>query len=119
MESRCIAFALVVLLLVPGAGFQLLNGNQMLNAQEPKSSEQEKVADIVLPKLGQKLTDGQVASFAKLALKNINTEYPNKPSNVVWDSDSVREPKEMHPAFYGCFDWHALIGTAAFMGIGC
>lgn len=109
MESRCIAFALVVLLLVPGAGFQLLNGNQMLNAQEPKSSEQEKVADIVLPKLGQKLTDGQVASFAKLALKNINTEYPNKPSNVVWDSDSVREPKEMHPAFYGCFDWHSSV----------
>ncbi|MFK7768103.1 MAG: DUF2891 domain-containing protein [Mariniblastus sp.] len=65
--------------------------------------------DIVLPTLGQRLTDEQVASFARLALKNIQTEYPNKPSNVVVDEASVRTPKEMHPAFYGCFDWHSSV----------
>lgn len=79
------------------------------DAQESKKAGQDDLADIVLPNLGDKLTDAQVASFVKLALKNINTEYPNKPNNVVWDAESVRQPKEMHPAFYGCFDWHSSV----------
>jgi hypothetical protein len=79
--------------------------SNMLIGQETKSADD----DIVLPKLGDKLTDEQVASFAKLALKNIQTEYPNKPGNVVVDADSVRSPKVMHPAFYGCFDWHSSV----------
>ena len=62
-----------------------------------------------LPTLGSKLTDDQVVMFAELALKNIHTQYPNKPSNVVVDQASVRTPKEMHPAFYGCFDWHSSV----------
>jgi hypothetical protein len=62
-----------------------------------------------LPTLGQKLTDAQVVMFADLALKNIQTEYPNKPSNVVVDKASVRTPAEMHPAFFGCFDWHSSV----------
>lgn len=62
-----------------------------------------------MPKLGDRLTDAQVSAFAKLALKNIQTEYPNKPGNVVVDAASVRTPREMHPAFYGCFDWHSAV----------
>ena len=70
----------------------------------------EKNSDIEnLPTLGSKLTDSQVEMFADLALKNIQTEYPNKPSNVVVDEASVRTPKKMHPAFYGCFDWHSSV----------
>ena len=72
--------------------------------------EKEKTVDEVeMPKLGDRLSDSQVASFAKLALKNIQTEYPNKPGNVVVDDESVRTPKEMHPAFFGCFDWHSSV----------
>ena len=72
--------------------------------------EKEKTVDEVeMPKLGDRLSDSQVASFAKLALKNIQTEYPNKPGNVVVDDESVRTPKAMHPAFYGCFDWHSSV----------
>lgn len=62
-----------------------------------------------LPKLGDQLTQDQVVAFAKLALKGMDQEYPNKPSNVVTDKASVRSPKEMHPAFYGCFDWHSAL----------
>jgi hypothetical protein len=62
-----------------------------------------------LPQLGDRLTQEQVVAFAELALKNIQTEYPNKPSNVVVDEASVRTPREMHPAFYGCFDWHSSV----------
>ena len=72
--------------------------------------EKEKTVDEVeMPKLGDRLSDSQVASFAKLALNNIQTEYPNKPGNVVVDDESVRTPKAMHPAFYGCFDWHSSV----------
>ncbi len=77
----------------------------MAKAQEPESSSEE----VTLPKLGDPLTDEQVVSFATLALKNIQTEYPNKPSNVVVDEASVRTPQTMHPAFYGCFDWHSSV----------
>ena len=60
-----------------------------------------------LPRLGDALTDAQVVAFSQLALKGMDQEYPNKPSNVVVDRPSVRTPKEMHPAFFGCFDWHS------------
>ena len=62
-----------------------------------------------LPKLGSELSAGQVAGFAELALKNIDIEYPNKPSNVMAGPESVRSPKSMHPAFCGSFDWHSSI----------
>lgn len=62
-----------------------------------------------LPTIGQSLSDKQVTLFAELALKNIDIEYPNKPSNVLAGPESIRSPKEMHPAFYGSFDWHSSI----------
>lgn len=62
-----------------------------------------------VPTLGDRLTDAQVVAFSKLALKGMDQEYPNKPSNVVVDRASVRSPKEMHPAFFGCFDWHSAL----------
>ena len=62
-----------------------------------------------LPNLGDRLTDAQVCQFAELALKGIHTEYPNKPSNVMADNSSVQSPQAMHPAFYGCFDWHSSV----------
>lgn len=55
------------------------------------------------------LTDNQVTAFAKLALAGIPTEYPNKPSNVMNAAADVRSPKEMHPAFFGNFDWHSSV----------
>lgn len=75
--------------------------------QDPLDSSS--VDTIDMPQLGQALTDDQVLAFAKLALENIQTEYPNKPSNVVVDEASVRTPRQMHPAFYGCFDWHSSV----------
>ena len=62
-----------------------------------------------LPKLGQLLTDEQVASFARLALDGIEKEYPNKLSHVLTDAESARTPRELHPVFYGSFDWHSSV----------
>ncbi len=62
-----------------------------------------------LPKPGDRLRPERVVRFARLALANIAREYPNKPSNVMVGPESVRSPREMHPAFYGCFDWHSSV----------
>jgi DUF2891 family protein len=47
------------------------------------------------------------ARFAGLALKCLHDEYPNHIS-VTMDRDAdARPPRELTPAFYGCFDWHS------------
>ena len=55
------------------------------------------------------LTSELVSQLANLALKGLDQEYPNKPSNVMVGPESVQTPREMHPAFYGCFDWHSSV----------
>src|SRR5262249_13286735 len=55
------------------------------------------------------LTQEQASAFARLALKGIQCEYPNHPGHVVNDAADVKHPRELHPAFYGCFDWHSSV----------
>ena len=56
-----------------------------------------------------RLTIEGASHFAGLALKCIHQEYPNKPGEVLADSGDLKSPKEMHPAFYGCYDWHSSV----------
>ena len=60
-------------------------------------------------KPGDALTDDQVTRFARLAIEGIPQQYPNKPSNVMVGPESVLSPQEMHPVFFGCFDWHSSV----------
>ncbi len=62
-----------------------------------------------IPQPGQPLSDVQVAAFARLALKGIEKEYPNKPSDTLLGPESVVPPHVVHPVFYGCFDWHSSV----------
>jgi hypothetical protein len=55
------------------------------------------------------LSAEQAATFARLALAGIEREFPNKPSNVMATAADVRSPQDMHPAFYGSFDWHSSV----------
>jgi Protein of unknown function (DUF2891) len=55
------------------------------------------------------LNEKQASHFAGLALKCVGREYPNKPEHVVNTSADVRSPKSLHPAFYGCYDWHSSV----------
>ena len=55
------------------------------------------------------LTQNQASHFAQLALKCARKEYPNKLDHTMNDADEVRSPKTLHPAFYGCFDWHSTV----------
>ena len=42
-------------------------------------------------------------------MKCIAKEYPNKPEHVMNDGRDVDNPRKLHPAFYGCFDWHSSV----------
>jgi hypothetical protein len=55
------------------------------------------------------LTREQASRFARLALKCVAKEYPNKLDHVMNDRDEVQNPRALHPAFYGCFDWHSSV----------
>jgi hypothetical protein len=55
------------------------------------------------------LTQGEASHFAGLALRCVAKEYPNKPDHTINDASEVREPRALHPAFYGCLDWHSSV----------
>jgi hypothetical protein len=55
------------------------------------------------------LTRERASAFAKLALKGAARQYPNKPGHVLLDDADARTPKALHPAFYGCYDWHSCV----------
>ncbi|MCT4615918.1 MAG: DUF2891 domain-containing protein [Marinifilaceae bacterium] len=55
------------------------------------------------------LNQEQAAKIALLPLHGIYTEYPNKLSQVLSSASELKSPKELHPAFYGCFDWHSAV----------
>jgi hypothetical protein len=56
-----------------------------------------------------KMTQKQASAFARLALKAIQKEYPNKPADVLNSDKDVKTPRAVHPAFYGSFDWHSSV----------
>lgn len=55
------------------------------------------------------LTLENAGKLATLPLACIQVEYPNKLDHVISSSDAIQEPKNLHPAFYGCFDWHSSV----------
>ena len=57
----------------------------------------------------QALTEKQASHFAALALKCVTREFPNKPEHVINNNSEVLSPKTLHPAFYGCYDWHSSV----------
>ena len=57
----------------------------------------------------QDLTVSQANHLATLPIKCLQQEYPNKLSQLLIDSTEIASPKILHPAFYGCFDWHSSV----------
>jgi hypothetical protein len=47
--------------------------------------------------------------FAALALDCVHREYPNKIAHVLAGDEDVGPPRELTPAFYGCYDWHSSV----------
>lgn len=47
--------------------------------------------------------------FMQLALDCVQREYPNKISHVLQSGEDALTPRELYPAFYGCYDWHSAV----------
>jgi len=47
--------------------------------------------------------------FAALALECVHKEYPNKIAHVLQGDEDVAPPRELTPAFFGCYDWHSSV----------
>ncbi len=55
------------------------------------------------------LDAGAAARFADLALHCVHLEYPNKLAHTLASDADVQPPRQLTPAFYGCYDWHSSV----------
>jgi hypothetical protein len=54
--------------------------------------------------------DSDLASkLARMPLAHLRRELPHKLDHLVLADADLRRPHELHPAFYGCFDWHSAV----------
>jgi len=47
--------------------------------------------------------------LAHLPIGCVGKEYPNKLNQTLAGDEDLRSPSELHPAFFGCFDWHSSV----------
>lgn len=55
------------------------------------------------------LKQSLATKLVQLSLDCVGREYPNKPGDVQSSDKDVLPPRKLHPAFYGCFDWHSAV----------
>ena len=61
------------------------------------------------PAVASQADELHAARFARLALDCVHLEYPNKIAHVLNGDGDARPPRELTPAFYGCYDWHSSV----------
>ena len=47
--------------------------------------------------------------LVSLPMNCVNVEFPNKLGQTIGGVEDLKSPKDLHPAFYGCFDWHSSV----------
>lgn len=55
------------------------------------------------------MTREKAEKLVELPLKCVDQEFPNKLGQVLSDTGDLKSPSELHPIFYGCFDWHSSV----------
>ena len=56
-----------------------------------------------------RLTPELATPFARLALAGVRREWPHSFQHLANGPADVQEPRTLHPAFYGCYDWHSAV----------
>lgn len=47
--------------------------------------------------------------LAAMALGCVQREFPYNPGHPVRGARDLHRPRDLHPAFYGCYDWHSAV----------
>ena len=76
----------------------------------PKMKEQP-IVEILYKEISIKpqLNDEIATYLYHFSFECIDQEYPNKLGQVLRGKADLKEPSELHPSFYGCFDWHSSV----------
>src|SRR5687768_8935641 len=56
-----------------------------------------------------RLTPELASAFARIALGHVGREYPNKLDHVLEGPQDACGPRQLHPIFFGSFDWHSCV----------
>ncbi len=84
----------------------MLNSCMSSEEKNTKAIENEEPQQLAPhPTLG--LAEANV--LAELPIHCIQTEYPNKLNQTIGSEKDLKSPEAVHPAFYGCFDWHSAV----------
>jgi hypothetical protein len=83
----------------------------ILFAQCNKENKPETINEVELtaPIQAMSISLEDANRLAMLPLNCMQVEYPNKLNQTIGSSEDLRSPSELHPAFYGCFDWHSSV----------
>ena len=49
------------------------------------------------------------SALARVALANVRREFPRRLDQLITSLDAEWRPRELHPAFYGSYDWHSSV----------
>ena len=55
------------------------------------------------------LNEPSAAILARIALGHVTREYPHKLDHVMDGPGDARIPRDLHPMFFGSFDWHSCV----------
>ena len=55
------------------------------------------------------LDQAMAERFAGIALGHVTREYPHKLDHVLGGDEDASTPRDLHPIFFGSFDWHSCV----------
>lgn len=90
-------------------------GEDRLKEEENAANNEDTVTvtgfglDKLLPAEKVVLNLAEANKLAELPLACLNTQYPNKLGQTLSGEKDIQAPIDLHPAFYGCFDWHSSV----------
>jgi len=74
------------------------------------NQEPEKAQMNIAPYTSALTLDKARANYlAQLPMKCISNPYPYKAGHTTFDENDKIDHTKVHPAFYGCFDWHSAV----------
>ncbi len=112
MKRATLLSSLLALTLFISACNRKPEPEEELNPDTAPFTQQEDVLQTELPPRPARVSprpDVVTDRFAILALDCIHRPYPNKIGHVMQSDLDMGLPRNMTPAFYGCFDWHSAV----------